>query len=83
MPNRTMGQRPFRSPLVSLILNPFRQCYGSERSSGRGVLFSPAGPLFVQRPLFIPQQSAGHGYQMEKYVDYIGHHRSQLLCIDP
>ena len=49
-----LGQRPFRSPLVSLILNPFRHCYGSERSSGRGVLFSPAGPLFVQRPLFIP-----------------------------
>ena len=47
------------------------------------MLFSPAGPLFVQRPLFIPQQSAGYGYQMEKYVDDIGHHRSQLLCIDP
>ena len=83
MLNKTEEQRPLRSPTVSFILNPFRHCYGSERSSGRGVLFSPAGPLFVQRPLFIPQQSAGYGYQMEKYVDSMGHHRSQLLCIEP
>ena len=52
--NKTEGQRPLRSPTVSFILNPFRHRFGSERSSGRGVLFSPAGPLFVQRPLFIP-----------------------------
>ena len=52
--HKTEEQRPLRSPTVSFILNPFRHCFGSERSSGRGVLFSPAGPLFVQRPLFIP-----------------------------
>ena len=52
--NRSRGQRPFPSPFVSLILNPFRQSYGSELSSGRGVLISPAGPLFVQRQVVIP-----------------------------
>ena len=36
------------------------------------MLFSPAGPLFVQRPLFIAQQSAGYGYEMEMYVDSMG-----------
>ena len=50
---KTRWQRPLRSPIVSFILNPFRHSSGSEQSSGSVVLFSPAGPLFVQRPLFI------------------------------
>ena len=54
MLNKTEEQRPLRSPTVSFILNPFRHCFGSERSSGRGVLLSPAGPLFLQRQVVNP-----------------------------
>ena len=55
----TRAQQDYGPTAVSTALSvphsiSIRHCYGSERSSGRGVLFSPAGPLFVQRPLFIP-----------------------------
>ena len=45
--------RPMRWPIFYSSSNPFRQSCGSELSSGRGVLISPAGPLFVQRQLVI------------------------------